>query len=304
MKSLLNNSKTFLKYALTIMIFSVLLGTIFVVGFGFNASADFGKVYELSIDCFDKNQIKNFTDTAEDILDEYGYSANEILVEDRSYCDTIVIRYKSTSQNNANLIEKDVETKLELKENLVTIASLSKSSEKAPAIKLLITLGVTAVVLFVYGLIRHKWKFALTLTLNYVLSCLLPLALFAITRVEISVLALSVVLLIAGIASVLLMALYQKMQVIAKQQEKEESFKTNYLAYAAENKLKMIIPSALVLLVFVCLIFTFTPSLVGVGLAGIITLIVAAFNLAIFSPALLIALTEGKKTPTTKKDKE
>lgn len=300
MKTILNNSKTFIKYALTIMLFAVVLGSIFVVGFGFNASSEFGKVYELTVDCFDENKIEEFTDVSKSVLKEYGYSATEVFVEDRSYCDTIVVRYKSTSQNNATLIEKDVETKLELNENLVTMNALTHSSETSSAIKLLISLGVIAVAVFAYAIIRFKWKVAVAVLLNYLFSALLPLALLAITRIELSISTLGVIASISGLSTILFMAIVSKMYAIAKQQEKRESFANNYLAYISENKLKAIIPAVLMLLVFVCFIFTFNVALVQVGLAGIVSLIVCAFVLICFSPTFLVMLSE-KSTKTAKR---
>lgn len=303
MKTLLNNSKTFIKYSLTIMLFTLLIGTVFVIGFGFNGSAEFGKVYELTIDCFDMAKEEEYTDTAKEVLKDYGYSASEIFVEDRSYCETIVVRYKSTSTKNSELIKNDIVAKLELNENLVTNNSLTRSSEVSSAVKALIAVGVIAVVLFVYALIRYEWKVALTTMLNYCFAILLPLALLAITRIEISITAIGVIALISTLSTILLFALISKLMSVAKQQEKPKSFAENYLSYVNENKFKAIIPASLMLLVFICLIFTFNIGLVYVGLVGIITLIISAFMLVCYSPAFLVMLNEQPKQKVQKKDK-
>lgn len=299
MKTILNNSKTFIKYALTIMLFAVLLGSIFVIGFGFNGSSEFGKVYEVTVDCFDENKIDDFTTATKNVLKEYGYSAAEVIVEDRSYCDTIVVRYKSTSANNATLIEQAIESNLELNDTLVTMNALSYSSATSSAIKLLITLGLVAVIVFAYALVRFKWKVALTMLLNYLFSALLPLAILSITRLELSTTTLGIIAILSGLSTVLLMAIVSKMYAIAKLQEKRASFADNYYAYISENKLKAIIPAALLVLVFVCLIFTFNASLVQVGVAGLISLVVIAFVVICFSPAFLVMLSEN----TTKQSK-
>lgn len=303
MKTLLNNSKTFIKYSLTIMLFALLLGTVFVIGFGFNGSAEFGKVYELTIDCFDETKEEEYIDLAKDVLKDYGYSASETFIEDRSYCETIVVRYKSTSTKNAGLIKNDIVAKLELNENLVTNNPLTNSSEIAPAVKALIAVGVIAVVLFVYAFIRFDWKIALTTTLNYCFATLLPLALLAITRIELSITAIGVVALISTLSTILLFALISKLMAIEKQQEKPKSFAENFLSYINENKFKAIVPASLMLLVFVCLIFTFNKGLVYVGLVGIITLVVSAFMFICYSPAFLVMLNEKPEQKAQKKDK-
>ena len=287
------------------MISTILLGAIFVAGFGFNVSSEFGKVYEVSIDCFDENKLQEFEQETKKVLKSYKYSATEVLVEDRSYCDTIIVRYKSTSQANATLIEKDIETKLNLNENLVSVSALSYSSETATAVKLLLPMGLIAIVIFAYSLFRYKWKFAVTLLLNYIFATCLPLALLAITRIELSITVLGVIALLAMLSTVLTMAIYSKMQIIAKHQQKPESFKNNYIAYISDNKFKAIIPSALILLLFTCLIFTFSSNLVFVGLSGIVSLIVSAYTTICFAPAFFCAIAENsevKKQPV--KDKE
>ena len=56
----------------------------------------------------------------------------------------------------------------------------------------------------------------------------------------------------------------------------------------------------LLLLVFVCLIFTFNAALVQVGVAGVISLAVTVFVVICFSPAFLVMLSE-KSTKQAKR---
>ena len=186
MKNLFNHTHNIIKYSLTIMAFALALATIFVVGFGFNSSAEFGGAYEITIDCFDNTKIEEYTASAEEVLDAYGYSPNSIFVEDREYCETLVIRYKSNSANNAVKIQADIVNKLALNENLVTVNVLHAPSALNQALKLLVFLGVAVVVMFIYLIIRFNWKVALTVVLNLILTALMSLSIFAISRIEIS----------------------------------------------------------------------------------------------------------------------
>ena len=302
MKTLFEKPATIVKYALTIMVFALLLGTIFVVGFGFNASSEYGGVYELTVDCFDENKIEEYTDECKAVLDDYGYSAKDVIIEQRSVCDTIVVRYASGSETNAQKIEADVTTKLGLNENLVSVSALSAPSAIASSLKLLIAVGVIAVGVFAYTMIRMGWKKALAVLLNLVLSAFVPLAVFAISRIEMSYVGFGVALLFACLSTVLFVAVLSKLDAIKKQQEKEETFLDNYLNLLNANKFKAIIPSLLILLVLVCLMFTFTRNLVFVGLVGLVSALISAFNFIIFSPNFLLLLdTPRQKKVSSKK---
>lgn len=290
MKTLFNKPATFIKYALTIMAFAIILGTVFVIGFGFNTSSDFGGVYELSIDCFDENKISEHTEVAKEVLDEYGYSAKEVIIEDRSICDTIVIRYASKSAVNALKVEENVTTRLELNENLVSVSELKLPSATSDALKMLLALGISIVGIFIYLLVRMDWKRAITVVLGLTLSAVLPVAIFAISRIEISLVALAIVFLMALVSAILVTMIFSKIEAVEKSQQKPLTFIENYLDILNENKIKAIIPTALLLLVYVCMIFTFSRALVFAGLVGFICMLVAAFVAIIFAPNFYMLL--------------
>lgn len=301
MKTLFSNPKNLIKYGLTLIAFAICLGVVFVIGFGFNTSTDFGKAYEISIDCFDEGKLAEYEQTANNILKESGYSAKESFIEERSICDTIVIRYNSNSENNATKIEADIEAKLNLNENLVSVEQLSLSTEKSMAIKLLIPLGIIAVVIFLYALIRFGIKESLALIVNLVVSTILPLALLAITRLELSLEVLGLLMVLSTLSTVLFMFIISKMNSIQKAQEKEESFKTNYINYLEANKIKVIIPACLIFLIFAVLIFTFNRAMIQIGVAGLVIYLAISFMAIIMSPALLMTLKNGQSEKTKKK---
>lgn len=300
MKTLFNKPSTFIKYALTIMAFAVVLATVFVIGFGFNASAEFGGVYELTIDCFDETKIVENTNVANQVLAEYGYNAKETIVEERSICDTIVIRYASKSAVNAQKIETDLTNKLGLNENLVTVSALSLPSANRDALKMLLAFGISLAVVAIYVLIRMDWRKASTVALCYLFSALLPLSICAISRVEISMVSLAVIYLMSTATAILVTVIFSKLESIQKHQEHERGYLDNYLDLLNENKVKAIIPTALMLLVFVCLIFTFSRALVFAGLVGVISLIIFAFIAIIFAPNFYLAIN-SKKSKNNKK---
>lgn len=294
MKTLFTKSSSLLKYYLTFMGTAILLGLIFLFTFGFNTSGEFGKLYEVRVYSFDSAKNQTYIETVEDVLDIYGYSPKDVLIEEHTDSDAVVLRYRSTSENNAIKIEADVTERLELNENLVEVQALTSSSATKDSLKLLIGLGVIAVVLFIYALLRHDWKFAVTLVSTLVLSVILPLAIMLFTRIELSLTTLGVLVLFSALTTILYMALYAKVKSIEKSQRQTKRFLTNTADYMNAVKFKAIIPTAIVLLVFVCLIFTFVRSLVHVGLVGLVLMVVDAFLLVIFAPTLQILLQKEK----------
>ena len=295
MKTIFNKPTNFLKYALTFMCFAFLLGLIFSLTFGFNTSHEYGKVYEVSVFCFDESKQEAYQNATKEVLKSYGYSAKETFIEEHTDCDAIVVRYASESAVNATKIQAEIAQKLELNENLVQVDSLTLSNQKSASIKLLITLGVASLLIFVYTIIRFNWKTAITIASNLILSAILPLSVMAFSRIELSLTSLLLVIVMAILSTVLYMAIYSKTKSIQKQQEKPLSFRENYISLIENNKFKVLIPSALVLLVFVCLIFTFVRPLVFVGLSGIVAFAISAFNLIIFAPSMQMALNHEKE---------
>lgn len=295
MKTLLQNSNKLLKYAFTVIAFALVIGLVFIIGFGFNGSADFGKTYELTVDCFDESAVNTTKEKMVEVIKANGYSELESFVEDRSYCDTVVVRYKSNSTIKAQEIKAQTIEKLGLNENLVSISKLSHSTATKASIKLIIGVSISAVLLFLLGLIRYDIKYALALFATFVLSIMLPLAVIAITRIELSTSIIAIIASIASLASFIFAFSYAKMQMIKKYQEKEESYQTNYINYINENKFKAIIPSALVLVMVVAFMFIFNRSLIFIGLSILLSTLIAGFISLVLSPAILISLDKDRK---------
>ena len=298
MKMILSNAKRTIQYSLTIMATAVALGLIFLLAFGFNTSAEYGNMYQITIFSFDNQKIESYIETTEDVLDNYGYSAKEIIIEEHNESDAVVVKYASKSENNAIKIGADIVKALEINENLVKVESLGVSSAKADSIELLIAFGVIAVALFVYMWLRYTYKEGVVLASSIVLTGILSLALMLITRMELSLVSLGVVVMMSVLSGVLVMTTISKIKSIEKQQDKPKTFKENYLNYIDSVKFRAIVPAALGLLVFICFLMTFIRSLVHVGLVGIVSIVVMAVIVIGFAPCLQILLNKEEKDKT------
>ena len=114
-------------------------------------------------------------------------------------------------------LEKQLAKKaLEINENLVKVESLGVSSAKADSIELLIAFGVIAVVLFVYMWLRYTYKEGVVLASSIVLTGILSLALMLITRMELSLVSLGVVVMMSVLSGVLVMTTIFLNTVISK----------------------------------------------------------------------------------------
>lgn len=298
MKAFFINSKKSVLYSLTFMATAICLGLVFLLTFGFNTSAEYGKMYEITIFSFDNQKIESYINTTEDILDTYGYSAKEVVIEEHSDSDAVVIRYKSESQNNAIKIQADIVKALEINKNLVQVERLGVSSAKTDSIKLLIALGVMAVISFVYIWLRFSWKEGVVILSTLGLTTILPLAIMLFTRIELSLVSLGVVVMLSILSSVLEMAIISKMDAIARLQDRPKTFKANYLEYISSISKRAIIPATLGLLVFICFLFTFIRSLAHVGLTGLVGLVISCVVVVVFAPNLQILLNKEEKNKT------
>ena len=266
------------KYALTILVAIIALGAIFVGFFGFNKSYQFGGYYEINIDYQDAEKVNSYLEGTTNILGNYGYTVSEAKIGDKSYLQTLVIRYKGNSDANAEKIKQDIIKTFEFDEDTkyVTVEPIGKTLMQKSAVKLLLPLGICLVALFLFGLIRRNLFYGVSLAMVPAATILLSLSIFAMTRSVMSVASIGIMA-ICAIISVIVFMYYTSVMFAKKKTHLGENKDYPELFNEAinESTWTVKIPALVALAGFVGLMFSFNKTLVFVSLSGIISLVSA-----------------------------
>ncbi|MGN1259034.1 MAG: hypothetical protein ACI4T8_02230 [Christensenellales bacterium] len=282
-----------LKFTLTILITIVALGAIFVGFFGFNKSYEFGGYYEINIDFQDPEQMNSYLEGTTQILKNHGYTVSDARVGDKSYLQTLVIRYKGNSEANAEIIKQEIIKTFEFEENTkyVSVDPIGKTFMSSSAVKLLLPLGICLVALFLFGLIRRNLFYGLSLTIVTASSILVSLSIFAFTRSVLSVASIGIIA-ISAILSVVVFMYYSSVMFAKKKSHlgEKEDYQTLFNDAINESVWTIKIPALLAFIAFVALILTFNRTLIFVGLSGIICLVSGAFSAVLMGGSFYLTM--------------
>lgn len=187
-------------YLSVISVAIIVVGLIFLLGFGFNYSFDFTGGYSMNVKVGatidDNEEYESSLKTIDSILRKnslVAYSTYKVGDGDDA---TIVVNYKKLKDasqgelDNLNqTLSSQVETELkDGNENfVVTIEEVQPTSAKAYVINTLWVFAVAAVATCVYVFIRHKFMFALNLLIAIIHDVFMLVSLAAITRMQVGV---------------------------------------------------------------------------------------------------------------------
>lgn len=294
MKTLFETPSKLVKYALTFVAFFVGLGIILTAFFGFNTSAEFGGHYELTIDCMDSAEVDNYYKAAKEVLGEYGYSVSDYQIEDRSYCETLVIRYASSSDTNANLIKADLATKLNLDQSLVQANSLALAYSGFNGWDVVLFSGILLAFAFVIGLVLKGWNYGVGFCVSYAATMLLSLAIIGFTRIVLSPSSLVLVTVISTMSMVAFAYLSHHVYALREDKNDGISFKDAYLEVINIKAKELYIVGGALAVVGIVLMLTFNKTLVLFGLTYLVAMLVLAFISIILVPAIFVLIEDTK----------
>lgn len=296
MKTLFETPSKLVKYALTFVAFFIALGAILTAFFGFNTSAEFGGHYELTIDCMDTDEVDNYLKTAKDVLDDYGYNVSDYEIEDRSYCETLVIRYASNSETNAGLIKADIASKLSLDQSLVQASKLSLVNNGFSIWKIVLFSMVVMAFVFVIALIIKGWNYGIGYLISFATTNLLTLAIIGFTRIVLSPSSLVLVSVISALSMVVYAYLIENVYKLRDDKNNKISYKDAYLEVVSTKLKDLCIVGGALAVIGIVLLLTFNKALVMYGITYLLSILVMAFVTIILVPAIFVLIEDKRET--------
>lgn len=294
MNKLFSSPKQLLKFMLLFSATILALGVIFVCVFGFNKSYQFGGQYEISIDYIDADKTDSYIKNITEIIEKNNGKVTHSNSGEKEYLYTLSVQFESNSTDISQVKETLVEIfDGEVIADHITIGKLSNTFATKNLVWLILPFSIVLVALFVYGWLRRNYIYGFANMITFAGTILIGLALFAVTRTQISIATLGILSAIA-ILSVAVFVYYTSISYMNKNSVHGEKEKLVDLYVKSINSSiwVMLIPTMLLVLTSVAFMFTFNESLVQFGLAGIISTFAGLWSSIFLSGAFYFSIKE------------
>lgn len=294
MNKLFSSPKQLLKFMLLFSATILALGVIFVCVFGFNKSYQFGGQYEVSIDYIDADKTDSYIKNITEIIEKNNGKVTHSNSGEKEYLYTLSVQFESNSTDISQVKETLVEIfDGEVIADHITIGKLSNTFATKNLVWLILPFSIVLVALFVYGWLRRNYIYGFANMITFAGTILIGLALFAVTRTQISIATLGILSAIA-ILSVAVFVYYTSISYMNKNSVHGEKEKLVDLYVKSINSSiwVMLIPTMLLVLTSVAFMLTFNASLVQFGLAGIISTFAGLWSSIFLSGAFYFSIKE------------
>ncbi len=297
MNKLFSSPKQLLKFMLLFSATILALGVIFVCVFGFNKSYQFGGQYEVTIDYINADKTDSYIKNITEVIENNNGNVTHSTEGEKEYLYTLSVEFESNSTDMSKVKETLVEMfDGEVIADHISVNSLSNTYFTKNLIWLLLPFSIVLVALFIYGWLRRNYIYGFANMIAFAGTILIGLALFAITRTQISVATLGI-LSAVSILSVAVFMYYTSISYMNKNSVHGEKEKLVNLYVKSINSSiwVMLIPASLLVLTSLAFIFTFNATLVQFGLAGIISAFAGLWSSVFLSGAFYFSIKEDDK---------
>lgn len=288
----------------------IVITSLFILGFfGMNIGTSLagGSQFEVRIDS-NVNAEKYISDI-KDVLSDKGLKADTTFVEDKANaegqeqgyftdrCIVIKIAKKGISTEKNAEVKKAISEKLEIAETQITNIEEVTSSIKSRNILFIgLAIGIVVACVFIFGLIRYDVFAGISFVLAFLHNIVLYLAILILSRVQLNLVSLTVLLFLTFAMSGLLIQIYEKNK---ENETLVASEKQTISERMIASEKQAVIPYLFVvgaILIFALLMFIVPVSaVVFTAINILIALVVTAYTGLIVGPALYVALLEMRE---------
>lgn len=299
------------KYPLLIcMIIScvVVVASLFILGFfGMNLGTTLGggSQFEITMPA-DANSVE-YVEKVKTAVSKNDYKVDSTFVEDKyiagesnteytQRCLVVKIAHKDISDVSEEAIRNAVAEELGIDVSAVSTIENITSVVKAKNVLFLgLAVGIIAICLFVLGLVRYDIFAGLSFILSYLHNIILYLSILILTRVQLNLMSLGVMLVLTLAMSAVLIQIYEKNREITKMRTAEKMTVSERMISSELSVVKPFLFIAIALFVFACLLM-FVPTTVVrlTSLNIVIALFVTAYTSLLIGPGVYASLLEIK----------
>lgn len=266
-----------LKYSIIVLTTIIFIGIAGFFTFGFNKGVEFGNSYQIEAVYFFDEEYVEVETACHDVLSEHGFSIREKKVFKNGYFSTAVFTVKADSIENVEEIRGEIifaifsEKSYENPESLVSIQKIGRSVPSSYGWLTFAVIATITAICFVLGWIFFGIFGGLSLSLGFLYTILISLALVLFTRVELSSATLATVLILSlGIASALALV-FQKFGEFSKEKEFASSSRKIFFEISKIGKSISVVAIASILFISLILFLTFKLDYIFVATTILIT---------------------------------
>lgn len=287
----------------------VVITSLFILGFfGMNIGTSLagGSQFEVRINA-DVDAEKYIADI-KDVLSSKGLAADTTYVEDKaiageeqgSYtdrCIVIKIAKKGISADKNAEVKAAIAEKLDIAETEITdIEEITTSIKSKNILFIGLAIGIVVVCLFVFGIIRYNVFAGISFILAFLHNIILYLSILILSRVQLNLVSLTVVLLLTLAMSGLLIQIYEKDKETEKLTAGEKQTISERLISSEKQASISYAFVAGALLVFAALLFIVPVASVRFTAINIlIALVVTIYTSLIIGPGVYASLLEMRE---------
>lgn len=293
-----------------IISFVIIVASLFVLGFaGMNLGTSLGGGSEFEVNVASNASAKDYVSKIKAEIKKNGYTFDSSAVEDNYVAiddegnyttQTIIIKI---AQNNLtdeqkSALAKNIATALSVDESYVTLPQNIIAEETSKSVLSLgIAIGVVAIALFVFAWIRYDVFAGLSFIIAFLHNIILYLSLTIITRLPLSLFALTMVFIFTIIMSVVLIHIYENYRKESRLHIADKLTVAERMIACEKQAIKPFAFIAVASIVaFAFMIFVSLSAVKFMALAILLVLIVTAYTSLIIGPECYVALLDIRET--------
>ena len=286
----------------------IVVASLFILGFfGMNLGTSLGGGSQFDIKLENDASTVQTTAKVKSAIRKNGYIMDSSFVEDRFVateengkftikCLVVKIASKNISDEKKQAIIDSVAEALDISTDQISSIENITSSIKAKNVLFVgLAVGLIAICLFVLGWVRYNIFAGLSFILAYLHNIILYLSVLILTRVQLNLVSLSVVIILTLAMSCLLIAVYEKNRQYELSKSDAKMSVSERMWQSEKEVSKPFIIVATAILVFALLLF-FVPvaSVRFAAINIIIAVIITAYTSILIGPGTYASLMEIK----------
>ncbi len=286
----------------------IVVASLFILGFfGMNLGTSLGGGSQFDIKLENDVNTVQATAKVKSAIRKNGYIMDSSFVEDRFVateengkftikCMVVKIANKDISDDKKQEIINSVAEALDVSiDKISSIENITSSIKAKNVLFIGLAVGIIAICLFVLGWVRYNIFAGLSFILAYLHNIILYLSVLILTRVQLNLVSLSVVIILTLAMSCLLIAIYEKNRQYELAKSDVKTSVSERMWQSEKEVSKPFIVIAIAILVFALLLFFVPVASVRFSALGIIiALIITAYTGILIGPGTYASLMEIK----------
>ena len=287
---------------------TLIIASLFILGFfGMNLGTSLGGGSQFEITMPNNVSQTSFVEKVKDAVSDEGFKVETTFVEDKYIATEEVSKYTTKvlvvkiaktdiSDSKKADIKEAVAEKLKIDENQISNIETITSVVKAKNVLYLgLAIGIIMVCLFVMAWIRYDILAGLSFVLAFLHNAILYLSVLILTRIQLNLVSLGVILVLTLVMSAILIQIYEKNREESKSKTSEKQTITERMIASEITAIKPFVFVAGAVAIFAGLLF-FVPvlSVTFTAVNILMALVVTAYSGLLVGPGVYSALLEIK----------